>query len=624
MPYFMLKIISGRLLLIFLFTLINFYSFSQNTLDGLGLTSATPASLSFSLRKLSSSYTGNAIQVRRSSDNTTQNIGFDVNGNLDTNALKTFVGSNSGFVTIWYDQSGNGLNATQSNAANQPRIVNAGVIERRNSTPILVFSGGQFLVTSANYSHAAVFSTTSVAFVNTTNSGIFQIGAVNTLGSLFAEGGNWTARANAGGGGLTAFNFPFQLEQLSATYTSGTQTIFRRGIVGSNGNSSLNAATNSTINIGNLTSTYNLNGGVSELIIYNSLLSTTNRQTVEANQFNYYSIATTTITSTTTGGNWNSPSTWVGGIVPGPNNDVIIATTGTNNVTLNAAGVNLRNLTINSNARLVTGNNTISTIGSCVNNGTVFTANSAGILTSLGLTADRFLTTSGTIDYNGTIAQSISSINYGNLIVSNSAASCTLTGTTTVAGNLTINASAILDKGSFGLTVNNTITNNGTFRTIGGRLTTAGGTAYNLAFATGANTLDTLIVNRSAAITLTSPLTVNSLLTFTNGLLTVPVGNLTVGANTNIVGGSSTSYINGSVIVNTSSTSTRNVPIGKNGVFSLVNLIPANSSPSTYTIEYFNGTGVTPNNTAIGAGLAGIATNQYWSITKPVPMLASH
>jgi hypothetical protein len=487
----------------------------------------------------------------------------------------------------------------------------------------LVFSGGQFLVTSANYSNAAVFSTTAVAFVNSTNSGIFQIGAVNTLGSLFAEGGNWTARANAGGGGTTAFNFPFQLEQLSATYTSGTQTIFRRGIVGSNGNSSLNAATNTTINIGNLTSVYNLNGGVSELIIYNSLLSTTNRQTVEANQFSYYSVPAA-IASNTTGGNWNSPSTWVGGVVPGPNNDVVIATTGTNTVTLNTAGVTLRNLSINSGARLIMGTNTISTIASCVNNGTVFTANSAGILTSLGLTADRFLTTNGTIDYNGTVAQFISPITYGNLLISNTSATTTLDGTTTVAGNLTINASAILDKGSFGLTVNNTITNNGTFRTIGGRLTTAGGTAYNLAFATGANTLDTLIVNRSAAITLTSPLTVNSLLTFTNGLLTVPVGNLTVGANTNIVGGSSTSYINGSVIVNTSSTSTRNVPIGKNGVFSLVNLIPANSSPSTYTIEYFNGTGVTPNNTAIGAGLAGIATNQYWSITKPVPMLASH
>lgn len=42
--------------------------FSQNVLDNAGLTAGTPASVAFSLRKLSSSYTGPAIKVRRSSD----------------------------------------------------------------------------------------------------------------------------------------------------------------------------------------------------------------------------------------------------------------------------------------------------------------------------------------------------------------------------------------------------------------------------------------------------------------------------------------------------------------------------------------------------------------------------
>lgn len=611
----MFKVTSIRLITLLLLVFIHFSGHSQNTLDGVGLTATTPSSVAYSLRKLSSTYTGAAIQVRRSSDNATQNIGFDVNGNLDTAALTSWVGSGSGFIAIWYDQSGNVLNATQSNVANQPRIVNAGAIDRRNLYPTLVFSGGQFLVTSANYSNAAVFSTTAVAFVNTTNSGIFQIGAVNTLGSLFAEGSNWTARANGGGGGLTPFNFPMQLEQLSATYTGGTQTIFRRGIVGSNGNSSLNAATNTTINIGNLTSTYNLNGGVSELIIYNSLLSTTNRQTVETNQLNYYSMSTP-ITSTTTGGNWNSPTTWVGGVVPGPNNDVIIATTGTNNVTLNTAGVTLRNLTINSNARLVTGNNTISTIGSCVNNGTIFTANSAGILTSLGLTADRFLTTSGTIDYNGTVPQSISSITYGNLTISNTSAATTLDGTTTVGGNLTINTNAILNKASFGLTVNNTITNNGSLRSTGGRLTIQGGAAYNLAFAAGNNVLDTLVINRSGVTTLTAPLIINNLIQLTSGLITVPAGNLTLSNNAIATGGSNTAFINGQVIVNSNTTNSRTIPLGKNNILGSILLIPESSASSTYTLEYFNGAGVTPNNTSLGAGLAGVATNQFWSITK--------
>jgi uncharacterized protein (TIGR02145 family) len=88
------------------------------------------AAAAYSLRKINSAYNGSAIRVRRSNDNTEQNIGFAANGNLDEAALTAFVGSNSGFVTVWYDQSGNARNITQTTAANQPRIVNAGTIER--------------------------------------------------------------------------------------------------------------------------------------------------------------------------------------------------------------------------------------------------------------------------------------------------------------------------------------------------------------------------------------------------------------------------------------------------------------------------------------------------------------
>ena len=41
------------------------------------------AAAAYSVRKLRAAYTGNAIRVRRSSDNTEQNIGFDATGNLD-------------------------------------------------------------------------------------------------------------------------------------------------------------------------------------------------------------------------------------------------------------------------------------------------------------------------------------------------------------------------------------------------------------------------------------------------------------------------------------------------------------------------------------------------------------
>ena len=81
------------------------------------------AQAAYSLRKLRSGYTGSCIQVRRNSDNTTQNIGF-VNNLVDTASILSFVGAtSSGFVTTWYDQSGNNVNLIQNTAAKQATIV---------------------------------------------------------------------------------------------------------------------------------------------------------------------------------------------------------------------------------------------------------------------------------------------------------------------------------------------------------------------------------------------------------------------------------------------------------------------------------------------------------------------
>ncbi len=101
----------------------------------------TGAAAAYSLRKLRTAYTGSAIRVRRSNDNTEQDIGFTSAGDLDTSSLKTFVGANNGFLTTWYDQSGNARNTSQATAANQPRIINAGVVDRQNGKVAIVFDG---------------------------------------------------------------------------------------------------------------------------------------------------------------------------------------------------------------------------------------------------------------------------------------------------------------------------------------------------------------------------------------------------------------------------------------------------------------------------------------------------
>ena len=98
------------------------------------------AAAAYSLRKLRNAYSGSAIRVRRSSDNAEQDIGF-VGSNLDTTALTTFCGAGNGFVTAWYDQSGNLRNATQTSATFQPQIVSSGNVILKNGTPSIQFDG---------------------------------------------------------------------------------------------------------------------------------------------------------------------------------------------------------------------------------------------------------------------------------------------------------------------------------------------------------------------------------------------------------------------------------------------------------------------------------------------------
>lgn len=93
-----------------------------------------------SLRRLTRKYNNACIRVRRSSDNTEKDIGFS-GDYLDISSLHTFVGTGNGYITKWYDQSGNGQYAAESVAGNQPKIVALGVLNSVNSKPAIYFDG---------------------------------------------------------------------------------------------------------------------------------------------------------------------------------------------------------------------------------------------------------------------------------------------------------------------------------------------------------------------------------------------------------------------------------------------------------------------------------------------------
>jgi len=110
------------------------------------------AEAAYSLRKLRTAYTGDAVEVYNGSSYA--DIGFNVFGELDTVALADHCGSNNGFIRTWYDQAGSN-DATQSTTSQMPKIYDGtnGVI-LENGKPAAYFNGDpNSLHSSASISH---------------------------------------------------------------------------------------------------------------------------------------------------------------------------------------------------------------------------------------------------------------------------------------------------------------------------------------------------------------------------------------------------------------------------------------------------------------------------------------
>ena len=126
--------------------------FTQNTplLD-----TYSGAAAAYSLRLLDSSYVGSAVEVYNGSSYA--DIGFNVFGELDTVALAAHCGSNDGFVSKWYCQSGNSNDAVQTTTANMPKIYDGttGVVTE-NGKPAVDFvdSAEKSLKTAQNFTNS--------------------------------------------------------------------------------------------------------------------------------------------------------------------------------------------------------------------------------------------------------------------------------------------------------------------------------------------------------------------------------------------------------------------------------------------------------------------------------------
>lgn len=134
------------------------------------------AAAAYSLRLLRTAYTGSAIRVRRSNDNTERDIGF-VRNVLNTDALLSFCGANNGFVVTWYDQSGNARDATQSTAASQPQIVSSGSVLTMKGVPRINCNAKTLSFTAYGSDNFSLFAVVRIMSVNNYSNYFQNVGA---------------------------------------------------------------------------------------------------------------------------------------------------------------------------------------------------------------------------------------------------------------------------------------------------------------------------------------------------------------------------------------------------------------------------------------------------------------
>ena len=275
----------------------------QNTLTTLGLTSATPASSSYSLRKMSTAYAGPlaritigtnyydvypdatsglfALTSKISVALTTYNAATSI---ASTNALSTIItaGTTNATVAIWYDQSGSANNVIQAITANQPRIINLGTIETLNGMPTLRFSSA-----SSNFMESVN---------NVSISGASSVNAVSKNVTSSANSANIvTTKGVTAKDGLTAATASTSAYQIKLDFPSSTDGFYWIQNANINGGTAIKIYADMTTNGGGWTlilKNSNTNGGwtYANAIAFNTTIPFTSTADVTSTATANYSI----------------------------------------------------------------------------------------------------------------------------------------------------------------------------------------------------------------------------------------------------------------------------------------------------------------------------------------------
>ena len=272
-----------------------------NTPEGAG------AAAAYSLRMLNNAFIEQpVVRVRRSSDNAEQDINLTRNG-IDTFGLLAFVGANDGFVTTWYDQSGNGKNLIQATASRQPTIVSNGSIITSSGRPSIFFDRDLSNNLQANFT--ALSNANGVGMYVVVDSEEGAIGVSRTIALYGTASGGFANNSDIGcifhisGSGnqydfYTANSSFVKVKDISTSKeiiggfynkNEGVVKSYDRGVVQNTANRSTDVIGQGRIIIGSARSgnTFNYEGNISELILYLGDLAD-NSVKIQENQEEYY------------------------------------------------------------------------------------------------------------------------------------------------------------------------------------------------------------------------------------------------------------------------------------------------------------------------------------------------
>ncbi len=250
----------------------------------------TDAAAAYSVRQLSDKAVL-CMRIRRDmgagnpGDDDETNIGFDSNGDLDTQAIADFCGTGTGYVTRWWDQSVNSNHAEQDGQGEQPQIYNGTAVVTENGKPALdtVPSGkldiAQLDVVSAFYVARTTTLNFASFFLADATTGFKMPGSNASSGQIgFYDGVNL----------LNGSNYQNDTNQhLVSAIATSSATIHVDGVSEATGTAS-SVSVDALFN-GRSVSNVNFEGKAQEIVLWTSD-QTDNRTDIESNIDTYFSI----------------------------------------------------------------------------------------------------------------------------------------------------------------------------------------------------------------------------------------------------------------------------------------------------------------------------------------------